>query len=71
MNLTAYYKEAIAGVFVPDVFWWFLLGFLLLLLFILLIAWYYRRRRRKEDTQAFHSGWTAWYYCYNIPKKPY
>jgi len=50
--------------FVPDWFYWFLLLLLLILIGILLSAWLYRRRRRSEA--AFYSGWTAWYYGYDL-----
>ncbi|MEM3597177.1 MAG: hypothetical protein QXJ53_03515 [Candidatus Bathyarchaeia archaeon] len=63
---TAHYvKEAAPWAwFLPEWFYWLLLLLLLLLVLILLIL-YYRRRKRKE-TGEFHSGWTAWYYCYNL-----
>lgn len=49
---------------IPDWFYWLLLLLLLLLIIILLIL-YYRRRKRKEAGE-FHSGWTAWYYRYDM-----
>jgi hypothetical protein len=54
------------GWFVPDWFWWLLL--LLILIILLLLIWLYLRRRRKKSEEAFHSGWTAWYYCYDLRK---
>ena len=62
----AYYTKAVAGWFVPDWFWWLLL--LLILIILLLLIWLYVRRRKKKGEEAFHSGWTAWYYCYDLRK---
>lgn len=53
------------GWFVPEWFWWLLL-LLLILILILLLVWYYRRRKRKEAMEPFISGWTAWYYGYDL-----
>jgi hypothetical protein len=50
--------------FVSDWFYWFLLLLLLILVGILLLAWWYRRRKKSEA--AFYSGWTAWYYGYDL-----
>jgi hypothetical protein len=66
-SLIAYYKEAIAGWFVPVWFYWSLLA-LLALIILLLIIWFYRRRRKKAE-EAFYSGWTAWYYCCDLRSK--
>ncbi len=66
-NLTAYYEVAIRGWFVTDWFYW-LLPALLVLIIVLLIIWFYRRRRKKAE-DAFYSGWTAWYYCYDLRSK--
>ena len=66
-NLTAYYEETLKGWFVPVWFYWLLL-LLLVLIIILLIIWFYRRRRKKAE-EAFYSGWTAWYYCYDLRSK--
>lgn len=58
--------EAPAGGFGPDWFWWLLL-LLLALLIILLIAWlWWRRRKKKQAAAAFRTGFTAWYYCYDL-----
>jgi hypothetical protein len=54
------------GWFVPDWFWWLLL--LLVLIVLLLLILLYLRRRRKKSEEAFRSGWTAWYYCYDLRK---
>jgi hypothetical protein len=54
------------GWFVPEWFWWLLL--LLILIILLLLIWLYLRRRRKKSEEAFRSGWTAWYYCYDLRK---
>jgi len=64
--LKAVFSPAAAGWFVPDWFWWLLL--LLVLIFLLLLIWLYLRRRRKKTEEAFRSGWTAWYYCYDLRK---
>lgn len=60
-------RAAPKGWFVPDWFYWFLLP-LLILLIIVLILWLYRRRRKKAE-EAFYSGWTAWYYCYDLKNR--
>ncbi|MEM3696868.1 MAG: hypothetical protein QXQ94_05100 [Candidatus Bathyarchaeia archaeon] len=65
-TVTAYYTKVAAGWFVPDWLWWLLL--LLILIILLLLIWLYLRRRRKKGEEAFHSGWTAWYYCYDLRK---
>jgi hypothetical protein len=62
----AYYMRVAVGWFVPDWFWWLLL--LLILIILLLLIWLYLRRRRKKSEEAFHSGWAAWYYCYDLRK---
>jgi hypothetical protein len=66
-NLTAYYEAAITGWFVPDWFYWFLPLSLVLIIALLIILFYRRRRKKEED--AFYSGWTAWYYCYDLRSK--
>jgi len=65
MNLTAYYKEAVEGWFIPE---WFYLIFpwLLLLLIIIIAIILYRRRQKKKTQTAFKVGWTAWYYQHNL-----
>jgi len=55
------------GWFVPDWFYWFILP--LLILIIIFIILLYRRNRKKKAEEAFHSGWTAWYYCYDLKDK--
>ncbi|MEM3705036.1 MAG: CARDB domain-containing protein [Candidatus Bathyarchaeia archaeon] len=57
------------GWFIPEWFYWLLI--LLLLLIFLLIIWLYHRKRKREETEAFHNGWTAWYYGYNLKDKIY
>jgi hypothetical protein len=57
--------EAPKGWYVPDWFCWLLLLLLVLILFLLII-WLYRRKRRKKAEEAFYSGWTAWYYGYDL-----
>ncbi|MGB9756486.1 MAG: CARDB domain-containing protein [Candidatus Bathyarchaeales archaeon] len=58
--------KGVTGWFVPGWFWWLLL--LLILIILLLLIWLYLRRRRKKAEEAFRSGWTAWYYCYDLRK---
>jgi uncharacterized repeat protein (TIGR01451 family) len=53
--------------FVPEWFYWFLLLLLLILVGILLLALSYRRRKKSQA--AFYSGWTAWYYGYDLRGK--
>jgi hypothetical protein len=65
-TVIAYYTRGVAVWFVPDWFWWLLL--LLILIILLLLIWLYLRRRRKKSEEAFRSGWTAWYYCYDLRK---
>jgi len=56
------------GWFIPEWFYWLLLP-LLILTIILLITWLYRRKRRKKAEASFRSGWTAWYYRYDLRRK--
>jgi len=57
--------EAPKGWFIPC--WFYLLLLLLLILIVvLMIAWLCRRRKRKKAEDAFYSGWTAWYYGYDM-----
>jgi hypothetical protein len=53
--------------FPPDWFYWFLSLLFLILLALLLLALWYRRRKRSEA--EFYSGWTAWYYGYDLPSR--
>jgi hypothetical protein len=62
--LRAVFSPAPSAWFVPEWFYWFLLLLLLILVSILLFIWLYRRR--KESEAAFYSGWTAWYYGYDL-----
>jgi len=55
--------------FVPDWLFWFFLILLLLMLLAILLLWLYYRRRKKSET-SFYSGWTAWYYGYDLRNKP-
>jgi hypothetical protein len=50
---------------IPLWFCWFLLLLLLALVATLLILWFYYRRRKKSE-ESFYSGWTAWYYGYDM-----
>ncbi len=52
---------------VPDWFYWLLP--LVLAVIVLLIVWLYLRKRRKKAGEAFYSGWTAWYYGYDLRSK--
>jgi hypothetical protein len=64
---TVHYSTCARRWYIPGWFLPFLL-LLLLLAIILLIAWhYYRKRKRAEE--AFYSGWTAWYYGYDMRKR--
>jgi len=53
-----------SGLYVPDWFFWIFLLLLLLLVILLLLLLY--RRRKKESEGSFYSGWTAWYYGYDL-----
>ena len=55
--------EAPKGWFIPC---WLYLLLLLILIVVLMIAWLCRRRKRKKAEDAFYSGWTAWYYGYDM-----
>lgn len=67
-TLKAVFSQAPSAWFVPEWFYWLLL-ILLILIIIFLIVWFYRRKRRKEAEEAFYTGWTAWYYCYDLRSK--
>ena len=67
-TLKAVFSKAIAGWFVPDWFHWFLLPLSILLIVLLIILFYHRKRKEKAE-EAFYSGWTAWYYCYDLRKR--
>jgi len=67
---TAHYSPHVGGWYVPWWFYWLLL-LLLLLAIVLLVLWLYRRRKRRKASSAFHRGWTAWYYCYNLRGNPW
>jgi len=66
-TLKAIFSPAPAAWFIPEWFYWLLLT-LLILIIILLLLWLYRRRR-KQAAEAFYSGWTAWYYCYDLRRR--
>lgn len=63
-------RVAPAAWFIPEWLWWIILP-LLILVIILLIILLYRRKKRKEAREAFYSGWTAWYYGYDLRNKIY
>jgi hypothetical protein len=64
-TLKAIFSLSPAGWFVPGWFYW-LLPLLSILIIILLIIFFYNRKRREKTEEAFYSGWTAWYYCYDL-----
>jgi len=66
-TLKAVFSPAVAGWFIPGWFYWILFLFLLFLIALMGILLY--RRRRKKFKAAFSSGWTAWYYGYNLRNK--
>ena len=66
-TLKAIFSPAVAGWFIPEWFYWILFLFLLFLIALMGILLY--RRRRKKFKEAFSSGWTAWYYGYNLRNK--
>jgi hypothetical protein len=53
-------------------FFWSSLYVLLILLLILvpflLLVWMYLKKRRKKSEETFYSGWSAWYYRYDLPR---
>jgi hypothetical protein len=67
-TLKAVFSHAPSAWFVPEWFCWLLL-ILLILIILLLIVWLCRRKRRKKAEEAFYTGWTAWYYCYDLRSK--
>jgi len=65
-NCTAHYTHGPSGLLIPDWFWWPFLPFLILIILLLIILLFYIRRRRKKTETAFYSGWTAWFYGYDL-----
>ena len=65
-TLRAVFSLAPAAWFVPLDWFYGLLLLALGLVIILLILWFYVRRRRRSAEEACHSGWTAWYYFYDL-----
>jgi len=65
-TLKAVFSSAVKGWFIPEWFYWILLLLFLILVVILILL--HRRRKRKKLKEAFYSGWTAWYYCYDLRK---
>jgi hypothetical protein len=57
------------GWFIPDWFYW-LFALLLMLILILLLFLLYRRRRKRTEN-SLNSGWTAWYYCYDMRNRTF
>jgi hypothetical protein len=68
-TLKAVFSLAPTGFFIPEWFFWPFLPLLILLVLLLLILFFYSRRRREKAEEAFYSGWTAWYYCYDLRSK--
>jgi len=67
--LKAVFSPAPAGLFDLEWFYWLLLLLLFLLLLLLLLL-LLRRRRSRRSEESFYSGWSAWYYCHDLRKKP-
>jgi uncharacterized BrkB/YihY/UPF0761 family membrane protein len=65
-TLKAVFSLASPGVFIPEWFFWPFLPLLILLILLLIILFFYSKRRRKKAEAAFFSGWTAWYYGYDL-----
>jgi hypothetical protein len=63
-TLKAVFSVAPYGLFVPSWFYWFLLLLFLVILLIILLLWLYRRRKKSQE--SFYSGWTAWFYSYDL-----
>jgi hypothetical protein len=69
-TLKAVFSLASPSFFIPDWFFWPFLPLLILLILFLIILFLYYRRRRNETGAAFYSGWTAWYYGYDLRNRP-
>ncbi len=67
-TLKAVFSPTPTGWFIPEWFYWPLLPLLILIIILLLILFYYWRRKKKAEA-AFYSGWTAWYYGYDLRGK--
>jgi hypothetical protein len=67
-TLRAVFSLAPSGLFVPDWFYWPFLPLLILIIVLLIILFYYRRRKKKAEA-SFYSGWTAWFYAYDLQSK--
>jgi hypothetical protein len=65
-TLKAVFSLAPTGWFVPEWFFWPFLPLLILLILLLIIVFFYSKRRRNKTEAAFYSGWTAWYYGYDL-----
>lgn len=65
-TLKAVFSLASPGFFIPEWFFWPFLPLLTLLILLLIILFFYSKRRRKNTEAAFFSGWTAWYYGYDL-----
>jgi len=65
-TLKAFFSSAPTGFFIPTWFWWPLLPLLILIIVLLIILFFYSKRRRRREEAAFYSGWTAWYYGYDL-----
>jgi hypothetical protein len=65
-NATAHYTRTPSGLFIPSWFFWPFLPLLILIILLLIILFFYSRRRRKKAEASFYSGWTAWFYGYDL-----
>jgi hypothetical protein len=65
-TLKAVFSLATSGFFIPEWFFWPFLPLLILLILFLIILFLYYRRRGNRTEAAFYSGWTAWYYGYDL-----
>jgi len=68
-TLKAIFSPAPTGWFIPEWVLWPFLPFLILIIILLIILFFYYKRRRRKAESSFYSGWTAWYYCYDLRGK--
>ena len=68
-NCTAHYTHGPSGLLIPEWFWWPFLPLLILIILLLIILLFYIRRRRRKTETAFYSGWTAWFYGYDLQNR--
>jgi hypothetical protein len=67
-SLKAVFSKAPSALFIPEWFPWLLLALLMSIIFLLIVL-FYRRKRTKEAEESFYTGWTAWYYGYDLRSK--